>query len=170
MKKALLATAFVLFSAFAFATWPERPLPAGVRATRIVVTKHERTLALISNGRVVKTYRISLGPHPRGHKEREGDNRTPEGVYAIDRHKPDSSFHRALHVSYPNARDVAHAAALGVSPGGDIMIHGLPDALGWIGRLHRLHDWTAGCMAVTNQEIEEIYRAAPDGTPVEIRP
>jgi len=105
-----------------------------------------------------------------GKKEREGDSRTPEGIYRIDRHHSQSSFHMALHVTYPNSEDVAHARALGVSTDGDIMIHGLPNRLGWLGRLQRLRDWTAGCIAVTDREIEEIGRAVPDGTVVEITP
>ena len=105
-----------------------------------------------------------------GRETRDGDNRTPEGVYAVDAHKADSGFHRALHISYPNPRDQEQATANGLSPGGDIMIHGVRNGLGWLGRFHHLVDWTRGCIAVTNQEIEEIYRAVPDGTLVEIMP
>lgn len=100
----------------------------------------------------------------------EGDGRTPEGVYSIDRRKVKSTFHRALHVSYPNDDDLAQAKARSVSPGGDIMIHGLPNGLGFLGKLHLKGDWTAGCIAVTNPQIEEIWRAVPDGTKVEIVP
>ena len=88
----------------------------------------------------------------------------------IDAHKPDSDFHRALHVSYPNASDTLSAEQRGVMPGEDIMIHGLRNGRGWVGAFHRLTDWTAGCVAVTDKQIEEIYRAVPDGTPIEIRP
>jgi murein L,D-transpeptidase YafK len=111
-----------------------------------------------------------LGRNPVGPKLREGDKRTPEGLYAIESHNPRSSFHRALKVSYPSAADRIAAAKRGVAPGGDIMIHGIRNGLGFIGRLQRRLDWTAGCIAVTNPEIEEIYRAVPDGTPIEIRP
>lgn len=170
MKKFFFLILAIALGTFAWANWPAPALANDVRADRIVVEKHARTLSLYRRGARLKTYRVSLGSQPVGHKERERDNRTPEGVYVIDLHNPYSSFHRALHVSYPNAADRAHAAALGVSPGGDIMIHGLPNHLGWIGRLQRAHDWTAGCIALTDPEIEEIFRAVPDGTRVEIRP
>ena len=103
-------------------------------------------------------------------KEREGDFRTPEGRYLIDYHKADSAFHRALHISYPNAEDRRRAEKLGVAPGGDIMIHGLPNGLGAAGETHRITDWTNGCVALTDQEIEQIWSAVPIGTPVEIKP
>jgi murein L,D-transpeptidase YafK len=170
VKKVLLLFLILAAGAIAFANWPTAALPNGATADRVVVDKSERSLTLYRRGTELKTYRVSLGAQPSGHKLREGDNRTPEGVYTIDRHKADSSFHRALHLSYPSPADRAHAARLGVSPGGDIMIHGLPNRAGWVGRLQRLHDWTAGCIAVTNPEVEEIYRAVPDGTAVEIRP
>ena len=118
---------------------------------------------------MIKSYRVSLGRNPLGPKQQEGDKRTPEGLYRIDKRNEKSGFHRALHVSYPESRDFAAAAARGVSPGGDIMIHGLHNGLGWMGKLHRLVDWTAGCIAVTDPEIEEIWAAVPDGTPVEIK-
>jgi murein L,D-transpeptidase YafK len=143
--------------------------PSGV-ADRVVVEKAQRKLTLYRAGRPLKTYEVALGRNPIGHKEREGDGRTPEGMYRIDFHKRNSSFHRALHVSYPNVTDRARALAQGVSPGGDIMIHGLPKAFATVGSAHRLHDWTEGCVAVTNSEIEEIWAAVPDGTPIDLRP
>ncbi|MFL6589621.1 MAG: murein L,D-transpeptidase family protein [Chthoniobacterales bacterium] len=146
------------------------PLPYDAVADRVVVEKSARQLTLLRNGRTLKTYRVALGRGPAGPKEYEGDQRTPEGVYSIDFHKPDSDYHLALHISYPEQHDVDRAAAEGLSAGSDIMIHGLPNGRGWPGRFHRRIDWTAGCIAVANFEIEEIYRAVPDGTPVEIRP
>ena len=139
-------------------------------ADRVVVEKAARTLTLYRAGQAVKTYRVALGREPVGHKLQEGDGRTPEGTYRIDFHKRDSAFHRALHISYPNAADRAQARARGVSPGGDIMIHGLPNGAVAAGAAHRLRDWTEGCIAVTNSEIEELWTAVPDGTLVEIRP
>lgn len=136
---------------------------------RVVIIKHQRRMMLYSNGRLLREYQVALGKNPLGHKQREGDGRTPEGIYTIDFRKPDSSFHRALRISYPNSRDIARAKAKGVAPGGAIMIHGLPNGKGWIGERHRALDWTDGCVAVTNEEIEEIWRAVPVGTPVEIR-
>ncbi|MEY2574726.1 MAG: hypothetical protein QOF80_213 [Verrucomicrobiota bacterium] len=146
------------------------PLPRDAAADRVLVEKSARRLTLLKNGITLKTYRVALGRAPVGAKEYEGDQRTPEGIYAIDFHKPDSDYHLALHVSYPEQRDVDRAAAQGLSAGSDIMIHGLPNGRGWIGRFHRRSDWTAGCVAVTDFEIEEIYRAVPDGTPIELRP
>jgi len=125
---------------------------------------------LLSRGRKLKEYHITLGFSPIGPKEREGDGRTPEGIYTIDFHKPDSAFHRALHVSYPSTQDSARAAEAGVSPGGDIMIHGLPNGFGAFGATYRLRDWTAGCIAVTDPEIDEIYTSVTDGTSIEILP
>ena len=145
--------------------------PGGAwKANKVLVLKSERKLMLLDHERVLKTYRISLGGDPVGPKTRQGDHRTPEGLYVIDRRNARSQFHRALHISYPNAQDRARARRLGVSPGGDIYVHGLPNGQGWIGAAHTLHDWTDGCIAVTNEEIEEIWRAVPDGTPIEIRP
>ena len=146
------------------------PLPRGAVADRVVVEKSSRRLTLLRNGSAFKTYRIALGRSPVGNKEREGDNRTPEGVYRIDRRNARSQYHRSLHISYPTALEAERARKRGVSPGGDIMIHGLPRAYARIGSLHRVMDWTAGCIAVTNPEIEEIWRAVPDGTTIEIKP
>ena len=143
-----------------------RPL----QADKILVEKGARRLTLLSRGRKLKEYHITLGFSPIGPKEREGDGRTPEGIYTIDFHKPDSAFHRALHVSYPSTQDSARAAEAGVSPGGDIMIHGLPNGFGAFGATYRLRDWTAGCIAVTDPEIDEIYTSVTDGTSIEILP
>jgi murein L,D-transpeptidase YafK len=170
VKKLLIAVSVAALATLVYADWPPARLSGNVRADRLVVDKRARLLTLYRAGSPLKSFAVSLGAEATGPKTREGDNRTPEGVYTIDHHKPDSSFHLALHISYPDSRDRARATAEGVAPGGDIMIHGLPRAIGWIGRLHRLHDWTAGCVAVTNPEIEQIYQAVPDGTAVEIRP
>jgi murein L,D-transpeptidase YafK len=146
------------------------PLPRDAVADRVLVEKSARQLTLLQNGKALKKYRVALGGVPVGPKEYEGDQRTPEGVYSIDFHKPDSDYHLALHISYPEQHDIDRAAVGGLSAGSDIMIHGLPNGRSWPGRFHRRIDWTAGCIAVTDFEIEEIYRAVPDGTPIEIRP
>jgi murein L,D-transpeptidase YafK len=146
------------------------PLPPNTAADRVLVEKAARRLTLLRNDTPLKAYRVALGRAPMGPKQQEGDQRTPEGLYSIDFHKADSDFHRALHVSYPEQRDIDRATASGVPPGCDIMIHGIRNGLGWIGAFHRRTDWTAGCIAVTDFEIEEIWRAVPDGTPIEIRP
>ncbi len=139
-------------------------------ADRIVINKARRELLLLRKGKVIRSYKVALGTNPLGPKERRGDGRTPEGTYTITGRNARSNYHRALRVSYPNAQDRARAARLRVNPGGDIMIHGLPNGQGYIGAAHRLMDWTLGCIAVTNAEIEEIWRLVPDGTAVQINP
>lgn len=142
----------------------------GMYADKVVIEKEARKLALFSKGREIKVYKIALGRNPKGAKEKEGDKKTPEGVYIIDSHNTISGYHRSLHISYPNENDKKRAKELGVSTGGSIYIHGMRNGLGWIGRFHTWFDWTKGCIAVTNKEIEEISRLVPDGTVVEIRP
>lgn len=139
-------------------------------ADKILIEKKERRLTLISKGKVLKTYQIALGGNPNGPKERQGDNKTPEGTYVIDSRNKDSRYHLSLHISYPNEKDKKRARELGVSPGGDIMIHGIKNGFSWVGDLHTEVDWTKGCIAVTDEEIEEIEKLAPNGTIVEIRP
>ena len=139
-------------------------------ADKILIEKKERRLALLSRGEVLKTYKIALGGNPIGPKERQGDNKTPEGTYVIDSRNKDSGYHLSLHISYPNEKDKKRARELGVSPGGDIMIHGIKNGFSWVGDSHTEVDWTKGCIAVTDEEIEEIDKLAPNGTIVEIRP
>ncbi|MEP6692324.1 MAG: L,D-transpeptidase family protein, partial [Gemmatimonadaceae bacterium] len=150
----------------------ERPrtTPAPSVADRVVVEKQAHRLTLYHGGRAIRTYYVALGASPVGDKQRAGDDRTPEGVYTIDSRVERSQFHLALHISYPDAAHRARAAKRGESPGGDVMIHGLPPKFSFIGAAHRNMDWTAGCIAVTDEEIEEIWRAVPNGTKIEIRP
>jgi len=147
----------------------QQPSPAQ-RADSVLILKKDHVLELLAGGKMIRTYKVALGRGGLAPKEREGDGRTPEGHYVIDARNADSHYHRALHVSYPNAEDRKRAARLGVSPGGAIMIHGLPNGMGWVGAAHRLYDWTLGCIAVTDDEIDEIWKLVPVGTPVEIRP
>ncbi|MEJ2156848.1 MAG: L,D-transpeptidase family protein [Desulfobacteraceae bacterium] len=137
---------------------------------KILIEKKKRRLTLVSEGKTIKTYKIALGGDPVGPKERKGDNKTPEGSYTIVSRNRHSDYHLSLLISYPNEKDVRRAKELGVSPGGDIMIHGIKNGLSWVGTFHTKIDWTEGCIAVTNKEMEEIARLVPDGTPVEIRP
>ncbi|MHB8744550.1 MAG: L,D-transpeptidase family protein [Sulfuricaulis sp.] len=136
----------------------------------VVVRKAAHTLALMRNGRVIKTYKISLGREPVGPKEKAGDERTPEGDYILDWRNPNSKFYLALHISYPNAEERSRAERGGYAPGGDIMIHGRPNWTGWIRALYKNRDWTDGCIAVSNAAIKEIWQAVPDGTPITILP
>ena len=171
MKRAALIVVAAVAAVLAWANAPSRDaLGSGAVADRVVVEKSARRLTLYAHGAPLKSYRIALGGQPKGAKERAGDNKTPEGLYAVDFKKADSGFHKALHVSYPSPADRARAAAAGVAPGGDIMIHGLPNGLGFLGRTQRFRDWTAGCIALTNREVDEVWRAVPAGTPVDIRP
>ena len=146
------------------------PLPAATIIDRIAVEKSARKLSIFREGKQLKSYRVALGRNPIGSKQQEGDMKTPEGIYQIDYRNPQSDYHLALHISYPSADDVARALERGVPAGFDIMIHGLPNGRGWIGAFHRRKDWTAGCIALTEAEIEELWRVTPDGTVVEIRP
>jgi murein L,D-transpeptidase YafK len=148
----------------------KQPLPMKATVDKVLIEKNKRRLTLLNNNTPIKSYEISLGMRPTGKKTEEGDDRTPEGVYTIDRKNLKSSYHRALHISYPNTEDKAQSKARGVSPGGDIMIHGLPNGEESYEFYQTKRDWTAGCIAVNNAEIEEIFRVVPNGTIVEILP
>lgn len=164
-----VAVAAVLAAVLGLRFWPHEPLAAGVKADSILVEKSKRRLSLLKDGEVVRSYTVALGRNPESHKLREGDARTPEGRYRIEARNAASGFYRALRVSYPNATDRENARRNGVSPGGDIMIHGIKNGFGWVGRLHRLVDWTDGCIAVTNEEMRDIWNAVAPGVEVEIR-
>ena len=142
---------------------PPPMAPPAQRADRIHVDKSERRMDVLRDGKVLRSYRIRLGDAPIGHKRQQGDERTPEGDYRISGRNPHSRFHLSLRVSYPNAADRRQARVRGVDPGGDIMIHGGSSAL-------HPFDWTDGCIAVTDREIEEIWRLVPTGTPIRIDP
>jgi murein L,D-transpeptidase YafK len=141
----------------------------GISADKVLIEKRARRLSLFSKGKKIKVYKVALG-RKAGPKEREGDNKTPEGIYTIDSRNKKSDYHLALHVSYPNEKDWERARELGVSPGGNIMIHGIKNGFGDIGSFHTGFNWTNGCIAVTDEEIAEIDKLVPDGTLVEIRP
>jgi murein L,D-transpeptidase YafK len=152
---------------------PERvtlppPPPLTGEIDRIVIDKSDRRMQLIQDGRVVRSYRIALGFTPEGDKRRQGDGKTPEGEFVIDRRNDQSAFHLSLGLDYPQEDDLKRAAAGGYSAGGDIFIHGQPNSIGDGFRLRG--DWTNGCIAVTNREMREIWKVTPIGTPVEIRP
>jgi len=145
------------------------PPPMGL-ADSIVVEKKAHKLTLFRDGKPMRTYLVALGSNPVGDKLRAGDNRTPEGMFYIDTRQPNSKYHLALHISYPDATHRARSQAVGAEPGGDIMIHGLPNGMGKAGASHRVADWTNGCVALTDEEIEQIWSVVPIGTPVEIKP
>jgi murein L,D-transpeptidase YafK len=160
---------------------PTAAIPANDSVTRsafdatipvdsIRVEKSAHRLSLFQRGRLARTYMVALGQQPVGDKVRRGDMRTPEGRFLIEARNPQSKYHRALRISYPDAPHRARARELGVSPGGDIMIHGLPPRQAWVGAAHRDFDWTEGCIALTNEEVEELWSAVPVGTPIHILP
>ena len=149
---------------------PARPVATPRKADRVLVEKSKRELHLMHEGEAFRTYRVALGTQPRGHKMQQGDNRTPEGEYVLGARNPGSRFYKSIHISYPNAADRASARARGVDPGGAIMIHGVAPEIVDLGPDHRLWDWTNGCIAVTNQEMDEIWAFVDRGTPIEIRP
>ena len=139
-------------------------------ADRIVVKKGERKLYLLRSRQVIAEYPVKLGLNPYGHKEREGDFRTPEGTYQLVRRNPRSEFFLSLEVSYPNDADRAHARRLGVKPGGAIMIHGQPNVLRKPVEYYARNDWTNGCIAVSNSDMVDIWLRTGVGIPIEIRP
>ena len=153
-----------------FSFWPLISTASLIQADKVVVIKSKRIMMLMRDSEIMKVYRVALGKQPNGDKIKSGDQKTPEGTYILDSRKSDSKFYRAIHISYPNESDILNAKRLGCTPGGAIMIHGLPKQLEELGKAHRLWDWTDGCIAVTNSEIEEIWELVPDGTPIEIKP
>jgi murein L,D-transpeptidase YafK len=143
---------------------------AADKADLVRVDKSERRMELLAKGVMLRTYDIALGANPLGHKQHQGDERTPEGSYILDWRNPKSAFTRSIHISYPNKADTARARKAGVSPGGDIMIHGQPKGFGWWAWLFQMFDWTNGCIAVSDDEMQEIWDMVADGTPIEINP
>lgn len=170
LYRSLLVTLLVILVLFGWANWPTSPLPAQASVERIVVHKKKRLMTLIGKSGVIKTYKISLGANPVGHKERQGDERTPEGVYTLDWKNDRSICYLSIHISYPNEKDKLSAQKKGVDPGGSIMIHGILNGFGWVGKLHRLYDLTDGCIAVTNSEMKQLWDVVPMGTSIEIYP
>src|ERR1700722_2056523 len=140
------------------------------KADRIVVYKAQRQLELRRAGELIRSYHIALGRNPIGPKVERGDGKTPEGTYFIDRRNIASEYHLSLHISYPETADIKRAAALNVDPGANILIHGEPNILDHEGKSHLLKDWTAGCIALHNTDMDEVWRMTEDGVTVEIHP
>lgn len=165
------AGAVLLVSGLAACATQQSTMTAPQYADRVVVEKAKRSLSLMQNGRVLKSYRVALGGDPVGHKLQQGDSRTPEGVYTVDFRRTVSRFNLALRIDYPNQLDRQVAASRGVDPGGEIYIHGQPTGGVSPSRLAQTGpDWTDGCIAVTNPEMQEIFALVRNGTAVEIRP
>ena len=142
----------------------------GQKADAVIVVKSEKRLYLMKTGERLASFRVTFGDNPKGHKQKRGDERTPEGRYVLDYKNPNSKFHKSIHVSYPNAKDREMARLLGVDPGGDIMIHGQTNGWGWASPLVQFFPWTDGCIALTNTSMDRVWDAVSPGTPVEIRP
>ena len=155
-------------SLFTYSLWPTKKLPKDARIDFIEVWKSKRSMNVFENGKLLKTYRIALGKNPVGHKAFEGDNRTPEGIYFIDGRNPKSAFYKNLGISYPNQTDLEHAKSIQKPAGGDIKIHGLRNGRGYRGKFHLLKNWTAGCIAVTNSEMDELFDCVTNGAKIEI--
>ncbi len=149
---------------------PQKGLPPDLKIEKLVVIKNKRIMEAYANGQVIKTYKISLGRNPLGDKEFEGDKRTPEGNYTINDKNSMSGYHKNLGVSYPNSEDIIEARRENLKPGGEIKIHGIRNGIGFIGKFHRLMDWTAGCIAVTDTEVDELFNNVAIGTPIIIKP
>lgn len=168
----LIAVLFLLIivSLAGYYFYPEKALPTNRPVDKLLVYKSKRLMLVYSDGEFLKSYKISLGAEPVGKKEYQGDGKTPEGVYLINDKSPISKYHKNLGISYPCDNDIQRASSHGRRAGGDIKIHGLPNNLGFIGKFQRFYDWTSGCIAITDQEIDELYLAVKIGTLIEIKP
>ncbi|MCI0469743.1 MAG: L,D-transpeptidase family protein [Nitrospirae bacterium] len=158
----LLPAIFVLSYTDVFSAFPA--------ADKVLVIKSKRIMMLLKDGDIIKTYKVALGKNPVGKKIYQGDKKTPEGTYILDYKNPESSYHLSIHISYPNELDAINAKKNGLRPGGDVAIHGLSKDRADFDKLHNLVDWTDGCIAVTNKEMEEIWQLVSVGTPIVIKP
>ena len=178
MRKLLILAAVLVSGSLFLATPSKADSPVELARTAelvpdvdlVVVDKTAREMRLVSSGAVVRRFPVRLGDAPEGHKRREGDERTPEGRYTLDWRNPRSGYHLSIHISYPNGRDRADAAARGEDPGGLIMIHGQPNGWGAARHLLRFVDWTDGCIALSNEHMRIVWRSVADGTPIDILP
>jgi murein L,D-transpeptidase YafK len=151
-------------------TLPAHNSMGAQKADAVLVVKSDKRLYLMNRGEVFASFRVTFGDNPKGHKQKRGDERTPEGHYVLDYKNPNSKFHKSIHISYPNARDREAARLLGVDPGGDIMIHGQTNGWGWASPILQFFPWTDGCIALTNTSMDRVWEAVDPGTPIEIRP
>lgn len=171
IKKIIIYTAIISITGMSvYFFYPEKKLPKNAQIDKILLYKCKRQLLVYSNGTLLKTYKVSLGRNPIGAKEFQGDRKTPEGIYSIADKNPHSGYHKNLGISYPNKHDVEHAKTLGKPTGGDIKIHGYKNGLGFIGKFIKWSDWTLGCIALTNNDVNELYKAVKIGTMIEIKP
>jgi murein L,D-transpeptidase YafK len=167
MKRWIVGLLIIITGLVVYHQYPEAKLP-NKKIDQLVVWKSNGIMEAYADGKIIKTYNVSIGQNPEGDKIEEGDKRTPEGTYFINDKNPKSQYHKNLGISYPNAADIREATERNVKPGGEIKIHGLKNGLGLIGKFHRIFNWTAGCVAVTNEEIDELYDHVAVGTPIKI--
>jgi murein L,D-transpeptidase YafK len=169
-RMVVIALSVLIIIAHLTPVYAQLPNFARNQADLVVLYKEERLLQLKRNGHVIRSFHVALGLEPKGHKRAEGDGRTPEGVYTLDWRNANSQFYRSIHVSYPRRQDQETAKRWGSSPGGMIMIHGLPNGRGENELDHPRSDWTNGCIAVTNEEMDEVWSLVEDGTTIIIFP
>ena len=169
-KYITLSLILIILGLTTYYFYPDEKLQKNIVVDKILVYKSKRQLLAYSNGLLVKTYKISLGGNPIGAKAYEDDHKTPEGIYNINKKNTKSKFHKKLVISYPNKSDEANAKKMSKKAGKDVEIHGLPNKLGLLGKFQRWNDWTDGCIALTDEEIDELYAAVKIGTPIEIKP
>lgn len=160
MRLLLLSLVFLV----AQAVWAEPAI------TLVRVTKSAHSLQLLAGEQVIREFHVVFGKNPKGHKMQEGDEKTPEGAYILDYKKIDSAFHRAIRISYPNAKDIAAAKARGIKPGGQVMIHGQKNGLAWLSFISQRFNWTNGCIALSNEDMDVVWSLVKEGTPIEILP
>ncbi len=166
----LLRQLKVVFSVFLGLLFLPAIVFAFPRIDLVRVKKSEAKLYLMKSGKIVRVYHVVLGAHPKGHKQKKGDERTPEGWYVLDYKNAHSAFYKSIHISYPNRADRERARKAHVNPGGAIMIHGQKNGWGWASFIAQHFNWTDGCIAVTNKDMDEIWNAVKVGTPIEIKP
>lgn len=164
---AIMRTLFLILLLLTATSSRATPLPF---ADLVVVDKSDKKLYLYKQQKLIAVFPVVFGANPVGHKQQEGDERTPEGGYILDFKKANSGYYRSIHISYPNIQDVANAKRLGVHPGGFVMIHGQKNGFGWASFLTQRFNWTNGCVALTNNDMEAVWQAVTVGTPIEIRP
>lgn len=169
-RRSVLTTALLIAGALAFCLSVPTDALAGPKADKVRVVKSKKRLYLIKEGEVFATFRVKFGADPKGHKVQQGDEKTPEGLYYLTYKNSDSAYYKSIHISYPNAEDKENARRLGVDPGGDIMIHGQPNGYEWATFFTQMVNWTDGCVALTNSDMDKVWDAIDPGTPIEILP
>lgn len=169
-KFLLLLFSIFIIAFISYYVYPEKTLANDFNTTKIVVEKSKHKMYLYESNKLGKTYSISMGANPTGHKHEQGDEKTPEGKYIIDYKNDKSMAYLSMHISYPNSNDKIYATSHDMKPGGDIMIHGLPNSIKYVGKFHRWYDWTNGCIGITNKEMDELWRSVKVGTEIEIKP